>query len=539
MILFLPSIFLLLAAAGLFTSSLKRFFPESSFVDFRKISAKVHSLALTPEFQTRWFAAFAGASAAWGSILLWQSTLPFFFTFSLGERISLFLHPLTFLVDSISWVYALSLATLALGTTLTALASDSFFDDTACGGILLIVALGIFATLAGNPITLALFWAALDLVELIARLHAVHTPELRERAIVAFFMRVLGMSILLWAGIIGIAKGGDITFTDAPARMQIWMLLAAGIRLGTLPPHLPFPHDSELKREYGVILQLVSAASSLVLFARASRGGIDMPYAILLFLLGAVSAFYGGWRWLRARNLEEARPYWILGMGALSLITALFQNPEGSAAWGVFLLLSGGMLFLTSLDHKWLKRLSVLTLASGAALPFTLTATGWEGNHESIGIFWVLLLIPHIFLLAGYVRYAARSSFSPFTAKRKSAQLTYILGILLFPLTLFTLGIWGWSGAKNIGIWQAPIATLLLGVLFWQRRIRLLTRLRGIQITRQIRWGGLERMVWGLYYFLRKLSETVSAVLESDGGILWTLVFLILFISLAVGGAGK
>jgi hypothetical protein len=41
---------------------------------------------------------------------------------------------------------------------------------------------------------------------------------------------------------------------------------------------------------------------------------------------------------------------------------------------------------------------------------------------------------------------------------------------------------------------------------------------------------------WSVYYSLRKLSGQLTILLESDGGILWALLFLILFASLLSEG---
>ena len=539
MILLIPSAILFLAAFALLLTKLQRVFPENSLETIRKASRTLHLPLRAPKSQTAWLAAFVGAALGFGGILFLQTQLPLLFSFLAASAPEAFAHPLVFFADDMSWLYALSLAALLFGAALTALSEEDFFDASACSLVLVVAALGILAVFAGTPFTLAVLWATLDLIELLTRMRAVHTPKLRERAILAFSARLLGVGVLLWAWIVGVAEHRSFNFSAVPPELGLLILLAASIRLGVIPFHLPFPYPSSQKRIYAVILEMSSAASSLILFARTPRGGIESPYLPLMFALAGFTAFYSAWKWLRLQKLEDARAYWILGIGALSLTAALRANPEGSAAWGAFLLLGGGALFLTLKENLWLKRLLLASLIGGVSLPFSLTATTWLGRRAGIGVFWTLFLIPQTWLLAGYVRYALRSAAPPFDGQRREAQWMSLLGGAVFPLVILLTGVWGWAGARQIGNWGASLAALILAALLLWRRIHLLSRIQSIQPKQKLRWERVYQAGWSLYLFLGKLSEMVSTVLESDGGILWTMLFLVLFVSLVAGGAAK
>jgi hypothetical protein len=47
------------------------------------------------------------------------------------------------------------------------------------------------------------------------------------------------------------------------------------------------------------------------------------------------------------------------------------------------------------------------------------------------------------------------------------------------------------------------------------------------------------RGMWGLYRQIGRFSNTFSAILEGDGGFMWTLLFMVLFISLISQGAPR
>jgi hypothetical protein len=47
-------------------------------------------------------------------------------------------------------------------------------------------------------------------------------------------------------------------------------------------------------------------------------------------------------------------------------------------------------------------------------------------------------------------------------------------------------------------------------------------------------WGS--QALWALYRRLRRISQMFSGVLEGESGIMWTLLFLVLFISFFTQG---
>jgi hypothetical protein len=47
----------------------------------------------------------------------------------------------------------------------------------------------------------------------------------------------------------------------------------------------------------------------------------------------------------------------------------------------------------------------------------------------------------------------------------------------------------------------------------------------------------LFRGLWGLYRLIGLLSNSFSKMLEGDGGFMWTLLFMVLFISLIIQGS--
>ena len=493
-----------------------------------------------PDFRYSWLLAVAGALLGWISVLFWRFDMPVLLSLPAWKPAILFTDSPFFLADNSSWPYAFSLVTLILGTLLTAVARPNFNNVAVWIGILALGSVGMLAVLADNPLTLVLTWTAIDFAELLTLLGSVKGRKLRERVVISFTTRVFGSAFLLWANFVSAAAGSSLNFVAAPSQAGIYMIIAAGLRLGVLPMHLPFRTESALRRGFGTVLRFTSAASSLVLLARIPFASLHSPLIPYLLAFVTLAALYGSWMWMRTINALDARPYWVLGMGSLALAATLRANPTGSIAWGLALIFGGGALFLSSVEHLWLKRGLLLNLLFMAALPFTLTSTGWVSENRTWWFFTPLLLIAHALLLTGYFQHARRRLDTPFAAENIFLRTLYPSGILLFTLSMFSLSVFGWEGAAELGAWLPSIFTVALAAaLIWLRpRIRALNPLDAHWLTPNTEAGfnRIYDLFWNTYYSVRSLMQQITNILESDGGILWALLLLIVFASVLSGG---
>ena len=494
------------------------------------------------DFRYTWLIAAGGALAGWISVLTWQFRLPLVFQLPHWEPASLFLEPLSFTADTLTWPFAISIATLILAVILTAAARENFPAPIPWAAALILGGLGLLAVLADNPLSLLMVWSAIDLTELVTQLRSVDGPGPSEKVVTAFATRVAGIGVLLWASMVSISAGAPMNFQNAPSQAGLYLLLAAGLRLGVLPLHLPYASESAIRRGFGSALRLVSAASSLILLTRIPAIGISSVFAPFLLSAATVAAVYGGWMWLRASDELTARPFWLIGLASMAMASALRGNPVGAAAWGCALLLSGGALFLSSAHNTWLSRTLWLGIWGISTLPFSLTATGWESNMPSFWPTWPFLLFAQALLLAGYLRHAVRPTLRiNFDTLDRAAHYLYPLGIGLLLGTMVLLGLWGWEGAFQFGAWlPALIGVLLGGLIVWLApRMRILTPIRAHWVrpaaTSWMDW--FFRGLWGLYRSIGRLSNAFSTILEGEGGFMWTLLFMVLFISLIVQGA--
>ncbi len=496
---------------------------------------------IVPQFRYTWLVATGGATLAWVSVFAWQIQLPIALQFSIWQPSSLFSQSPTFIADEIAWVFSLSIVTLCLAIIVTSVVRSSFPNVVSWIVVLILTALGVLAMVADNPLTLVLIWAAIDFAELIAQMRFVEDPKLSERVVIAFASRATGTFILLWADMISASNGQPFDFRSTPPQAGLYLLAAAALRLGVQPLHLPYPSELSIRRGFGTGLRMISAASSLILLTRIPSSSVISPLTPYLLILVSVAAIYGGWMWMRAPDELTARPFWLIGMGSLAVAAALRANPVGAAAWGCALILAGSALFLSSETNRWLIRALWVGVVGMSALPSSLTATGWNSGEVNFWPVWPFLLLSHAMLMAGFIRHSQRTSTR--TSHKEQpiwAKNVYPIGISLLLIMIIALSLFGWRGTLQIGNWIAAAlaAFLTIGLLWLTPRLRILNPVRAhwVRPSGASRSDWVYQALWNLYRQLRRISNTLSDVLEGESGIMWTLLFLVLFISFFTQG---
>jgi hypothetical protein len=297
----------------------------------------------------------------------------------------------------------------------------------------------------------------------------------------------------------------------------------------------------------------------LVVLARTANTGATPSFAGLLLGFASVAALYGAFSWLRADDELDGRAGWILSLASLALIAAVRSETAAAVTLGLGLLLAGGLLFVSSLRHPRLRPLLLLGLLGWTGIPFTpgaeaarlfvrpegLASAGVLNGSAALNLLTLALLV------AGYVRHSLRLAEPPAGLERW-IWLIYPLGLLLLPLSQ-ALAQAGSQPPEALADRAAlpwwPLAGLGLLLLAGWVLTRTPARRRWARFEQRFapRWatpdraGALERVYgWGWRGF-RLVGQgvgMVSRVLEGEGGILWTLLLIVLLLAafLAPGG---
>lgn len=460
---------------------------------------------------------------------------------------------LSFLLDHVSWPYAFSFAVLLVAVLLTdsaRLQSDA--GPTPWVLSLLITGLGFLAILSGKPITLVLSWTAIDLVELVGVFSTRQGRWLSQPVIIIFAVRVTGTLLVLAAMITGSALGFDFTLNPIPSELAVYMLMAAGLRLGVLPLNLPFIRDVYTWRGLGNLLRLVGPASSLVVLGRMPEMAVPaglQPW--LLFFLG-MAALYGSVMWLAETPALSGRPYWVIALAALAVASVTRGDPQSSVAWGTAMLLSGSVLFLYSAQNRNIMWIPLVAALGVSGLPFTPAAAGWTGIiTPKFDGYNLVFMVSVLFLCLGFTRRALAPREELYRMERW-IHTVFPVGLLVLILAQWSMLAFRWRQMLTPGVWWASVPVVGLAVLgtilpllrpslFTTEGLRaswlvaVLERLgSGLAVILRLNW--LYSFFGWIYSLVQNLVQLIIDILEGDGGILWAMVMLAMVISLLFSG---
>jgi hypothetical protein len=492
---------------------------------------------IKPGFSYFWLLAVTGALIAWPISLILGFRLPYTMLLVEWKPETLFPASPSLLVDHASWPFLFALVSLTLAIILTAAARLQSNYWMTWSNTLLLAGLGILAVISGNLLTLLLAWAVIDLVELVILLVQVNRSSDRERVVVSFSMRVAGIILLLWAWVVG-TPGDPFRFTAIPAGASTYIILSCILRLGVVPLHLPLAHGPTSLRGFGSMLRFAPAASSLMLLTRVAPIGVTQQAKIYLLILVGMVALYGALGWLTAQDELKGRPFWIIGMSALAVASAVRGLPQASQAWGLACILTGSLLFLSSARYRGLLIIFLLGGLGITTLPYT---PAWDGAYlysAPVDIFLIIFLIGHALLLTGYLRHSLGES-TDLSHSEQWVRALYPIGLGLLPLShlwiawrtplpAVSTGIYAewWAGALIIGL------TALI-VFLGQKEIHLPAIIVPLW-NRLFSLGWIASLVWGIYRSIRRFVSTITIIAEGEGGMLWAMVLLVILLSLLV-----
>lgn len=507
-------------------------------------------------FGLAWLISIGVSIVVWGTVLVQRFVKPAPFSLAewyLGEGASM---GLVFQLDQSSWGYAFGLASLLLAVILTAAAGLKIPENPwPWTGALMVTAASLVAVLAKTPLALITAWSIIDILEVVVVLRTVTSARQKQQVIVSFGARLAGILAVVWAVLASRARGQGLTLDSFPTEVGIFLLLAAGLRLGVIPLHLPFTEEFRLQRGLGTTVQLASSASSLVLLSRLPPTVVPPDWAPYFLIFTSLAAVYGALRWLTAGDVLDGRPYWLIAIAGLAMGSAIRGHPEASLAWGTAMLFAGGSVFLFS-ARNWALRILIFLSAIGlTGLPFTPAASGWRGLVVlPFNLLDIVIILAHAILVMGFVRHllAERAS----TEEMEGwAKTTYTLGLMILGASYWVTGVFGWEGSLTVGNWWASAVSSVLcvgGVIGFTAIKRtahrqpelagnwfalLAGRVANI-LARFITLGWFYRLAALVFSLLQRLVNFISLLLEGEGGIIWAFVLLTLILSLLLPGGG-
>jgi hypothetical protein len=500
---------------------------------------------IRPAFAYHWLVAVIGALLIWPVLLFSDISPPIVIRLPLWEPHTIFPSSPAFLMDQISWSFSLALATLLLSSILISVArsADSSTSrptwlDLACSVAL--TAASFLAVCAGNLLTLLLVWAGLDLIELIAWLSKADSEETNRQVVFTFSSRIASQIILLWAVIITRSNLLELPITSLDQAVTPFLLLAIGVRMVAMPLSSSFGAQLRLRSNLHSVLGLIPIASFLALLCRIALVGTPQNWTTPLLILVALAAMYCSFKWTKGANVQEAQTYWTITLGALSFAAALRMQSGACLSLGIALLLIGGLLFLFTVRPNWLTPLLILGALAFSSLPWTPTWSVVRLYSSPFNLLLILYLISQALVLAGYIRFSLQTSQKSLSLERWVWSL-YIWGLVLLILALLIIT-WRSLAASQHPLQAHPglveswpgFASLILAIIFFYL-IRGNLKFPGWAVRASGALANFKisyRPVWRLLKTAQYFFQWANTLLESQAGILWAFLLLVLLITL-------
>jgi hypothetical protein len=177
-----------------------------------------------------------------------------------------------------------------------------------------------------------------------------------------------------------------------------------------------------------------------------------------------------------------------------------------------------------------------------STLPYSISASAWISGNANSWLFLVPALPAQGLLMAGFLRHSLHPGETSLESQEKWARIIYPAGLLLLAAISILLGFWGWEGAGLLGPWPAALAAALLTAGITILAVRLLPRLPAGAANP---WGRILRPGWlasggkAVLGWLQGLTNLMVSSLEGEGGLLWSLLLLVLILSLLATGVLK
>lgn len=183
-----------------------------------------------------------------------------------------------------------------------------------------------------------------------------------------------------------------------------------------------------------------------------------------------------------------------------------------------------------------------------STLPFTPTASAWNGLNGSWDIFTIFYWLAFVLLFVGFIKHGGRKEES-IQGHERWIHVIYPLGLIFMLVTHWFCGIWGWPGSFTVGsMWFSLPPSLALVAFFAFRRFRktpivpegslkwyeAFVHKIGMPVARFLSLDWVNGLFKGLFGLLQKVVMFLSEILEGQGGVMWAFLLLVVLISLAI-----
>jgi hypothetical protein len=484
-------------------------------------------------FRFEWQLGIGGGLIAWVLVLVAGLQLPVSIPFFPWRPETIFLSSPALQIDQVSWPLAIGITTLLLMILLTSPLRMPDVNRGAWAGNFSLAAMGLLAVCSANPLSLVISWAAIDILELIILLQLIGPDSARHQLVNRMAFRALGMGFFIAVLVLNPSGNTFADFKDISPVQNLFLILAASLRLGVLPISGSFLQEEPLRRGLGSSLRLVPAAAGIIALARTTGGELPGAWVTVLLILAIITCLYAAVVWLSAKDDLDGRVEWVLGLSALAITAHILNQPDAVVGFGLMMILTGSLVFLNTIRNRRTMLIQIAMVLLSVGLPYTITwaiAGLFSHPYPSVGI--MILPLQAAFLVGTIIQ--ARKPVEIGVPYENWRALLGYLGHLTGLLVYLLLGVWVFRSRLQYAIWPGFIVlglVILLGFVLnrWQPALPD----RFLPIFRRIFSFG---WIYSLFSILSlQIANGVSflnRILEGEGGILWALLLLAMLLAL-------
>jgi len=309
-----------------------------------------------------------------------------------GQRLILVFSPwtldplprlgITFLVDAVSTSFLLVILLTATASQLSSFASYSGCDGAAgtMAGELLLIAAGVAFVLAGDPLTLYLAWALMDLALFAITYAHAGQSNLDEP------VRTLGVGVILGLPllILGVISRPGTSWDQSsgtrwPAVSLVGLMFVAGARLGVYPvPFRPAVPElrAALRRPLTTLLPVTGGAYLVLRTILLGEG--QVPGDVFWTTVGVLAVAVGGFLAWSHRDLRRGLGWVVVAQAGLLLVATGLGRVAGAVAG----LQAFTLCLASALMCLWLESQRAFEQRSG----FWMRGLGWLAVANLLGI---------------------------------------------------------------------------------------------------------------------------------------------------------
>jgi len=500
----------------------------------------------------QWLILVLSSLFTWGMMLFLRSHLPQPLTFVNWLPVAANADPILFQLDEGSWAFSFALISLLAGMILVdTIRLHERTDIRDWSRIILLFLLGMAGCLLNSLLAFVLCWTLIDLVGLIVQL----TDEKAERSIrfiTVFFLRMVGTLLVLAV----LVRNPGVVLNTSVFGADDFSLLITGAAFRMV--FFTKGEDSEFELSQTSFLEstrkIIPPFLAIVFLSRLQPGEA-LSGLMLWFLAAAIlMVLTASLQWFIIADSSKGESNVILFFSGLALVAALRARPDATAVFGFFLPIVIGWPRLYSHRFHRMHTFLILFAIALLGLPFTFA-------HDGLGSMAVgplmlmnpLLWISTALLVAGVIRTGLKK---PDNGRDLESwmKLFYAIGLALVTVAPLIPGLWQLgkeSNLQNIGISAGICFLFAIALVFslvekarlWlgstiPAGLKASTQKIGTAWEKLLASEWIQRIVELFSGAVRWLINGSNAILEGEGGILWSFVFLALLLSLLIGGFG-